>query len=167
MTVEHVDRDRFVGRVEGAIRTAQQRDGRVQVRLSPPELGSLRIELTIEQGVLSARLEAETSAARKVLLDNLPALRERLAQQDVRVDRFDVDVRREGGGSGGGPQDRPAGDATPRDGDERREQRAQSQPSTVRPSHAPSITNNSRRGARRSRVAASRHDAGGETPRLT
>jgi flagellar hook-length control protein FliK len=137
--VEHVDRDRFLGRVEGAIRTAQQRDGRVQVRLSPPELGSLRIELTIEQGVLSARLEAETPAARKLLLDNLPALRERLAQQDVRVDRFDVDVRREGGGSGGGPQDRPAGDPAPRQGDGRRERAEMRQPTATRRVNSPKL----------------------------
>jgi flagellar hook-length control protein FliK len=96
-----LDRGRFVGRVEGAIRAAQNRDGRVQVRLSPPELGALRIELTIQQGALSARLEAETTAARNMLLDNLPALRERLAQQDIRVERFDVDLRQDAHSGGG------------------------------------------------------------------
>jgi flagellar hook-length control protein FliK len=117
-----LDRARFVGRVEGAIRTAQQRDGRVHVRLSPPELGSLRIELTMHNGALSAHLEAETPAARHLLLDNLPALRDRLAQQDIRVDRFDVDVRSDGGGSNQqqNAQDRPAGDPTAGQRDERR-----------------------------------------------
>jgi flagellar hook-length control protein FliK len=111
---DDVDAARFVGRVEGAVRAAHQRDGRVQVRLSPPELGALRIELTIQNGVISARLEAETPAARNLLLDNLPALRDRLAQQDVRIDQFDVDVRRDSSGSAGGnagqngPGDRPA-----------------------------------------------------------
>lgn len=111
---DEVDAARFVSRVEGALRAAHQRDGRVQVRLSPPELGALRIELTIQNGVMTARLEAETPAARNLLLDNLPALRDRLAQQDVRIDQFDVDVRRDGGGSAGGnagqngPGDRPA-----------------------------------------------------------
>jgi flagellar hook-length control protein FliK len=32
-----------------------------------------------------------------VLLDNLPALRQRLAEQDIRIDKFEVDIRREGG----------------------------------------------------------------------
>jgi flagellar hook-length control protein FliK len=111
---DDVDSARFVSRVEGAVRAAQQRDGRIQVRLSPPELGALRIELTIQNGVMSARLEAETPAARNLLLDNLPALRDRLAQQEVRIDQFDVDVRRDNGGSAGGnagqngPGDRPA-----------------------------------------------------------
>ena len=91
-----VDRARFVQRVGGALQLAHQRDGRVQLRLSPPELGSLRIEISVKQGVLTATLETETTAARNVLLDNLPALRERLAEQEIRIEQFDVDVRRDG-----------------------------------------------------------------------
>lgn len=115
-----VDPARFVSRVEGAMRTAHQRDGRVQVRLSPPELGALRIELQMHAGGLTAHIEAETASARKLLLDNLPALRERLAQQDIRVEKFEVDVRRDGGQpSGGGPQDRQADQPTRQSHDER------------------------------------------------
>jgi flagellar hook-length control protein FliK len=92
-----VDRARFVGRVSSALRLAQQRDGQLQLRLSPPELGSLRLEISVKQGVLTASIETETAAARQVLLENLPALRERLAGQEIRIEQFDVDVRREGG----------------------------------------------------------------------
>jgi flagellar hook-length control protein FliK len=108
---QSVDKNRFVQRVEGAVRAAQQRDGRIQVRLSPPELGNLRIELAVQNGVMHAKLEAETPAARNALLDNLPALRDRLAQQDIRVEKFEVDIRRDTGGSAGGGQtfDRPSG----------------------------------------------------------
>ncbi|NOZ39111.1 MAG: hypothetical protein GXP24_02650 [Planctomycetes bacterium] len=91
-----VDRARFVQRVGGAIRSAQNRDGQIQLRLSPPELGTLRINIVMNEGVLTARLETETAAARAVLLDNLPALRERLAEQEIRIEKFDVDVGREG-----------------------------------------------------------------------
>lgn len=136
-----VDRARFVQRVEGALRRAQDRDGRLHVRLSPPELGSLRVEITLQNGVLTAKLEAETTAARNLIMENLPALRERLAQQDVRIEKFDVDVRRdgaeagsEGGGHSGGAQDRrselPAG---------RREERRQS-PTAVRSTRVDSPT---------------------------
>ncbi len=100
-----IDRARFVQRVEGAMKAAQQHDGKIQVRLSPPELGSIKIELAVQNGVLSAKLEAETPAARNLLLDSLPALRERLAQQDIRVDKFDVDVRDQGGNDGSGQAD--------------------------------------------------------------
>jgi flagellar hook-length control protein FliK len=105
-----VDRARFVQRVANAFRSAQQNDGHIQMRLSPPELGSLRIEIAVCHGVLSANLETETADARRVLLDNLPALRQRLAEQDIRIEKFDVDVRREGSPSDGqaGARDRQA-----------------------------------------------------------
>ena len=105
-----IDRARFVQRVEGAMKAAHQRDGKIQVRLSPPDLGSVKIELAVQNGVLSAKLEAETPAARNLLLDSLPALRERLAQQDIRIEKFDVDVRDQGGNAGGGPADQRTAD---------------------------------------------------------
>ena len=92
-----MDHNRFVGRVSSALRLAQQRDGQMQLRLSPPELGSLRLEIAVKQGVLTATMETETAAARHVLLENLPALRERLAGQEIRIERFDVDLRHESG----------------------------------------------------------------------
>jgi flagellar hook-length control protein FliK len=93
-----VDAARFVGRVAKAIQTASERGGALHLRLSPPELGSLRLALTVDNGVMSATLEADSSAARQVLLDHLPALRDRLAEQNIRIERFDVDVRQEGSG---------------------------------------------------------------------
>ncbi len=99
-----VDRARFVQRVGGAIRSAQQRDGQIQLRLSPPELGTLRIQIEVKEGVVTARLETETNAARTVLLDNLPALRERLAEQQIRIEKFDVDVGRDGQQSADNPE---------------------------------------------------------------
>jgi flagellar hook-length control protein FliK len=89
--VHEVDRVRLLQRVSRAIQEIGG-EGQLRVRLSPPELGSLRLEVTVRQGIMSARIEAETPAARSILLDGLPALRERLAGQDIRVDRFDVDL---------------------------------------------------------------------------
>ena len=91
-TAEHVDRARVVQRVAGAIQRAQLRDGNIRVRLSPPELGSLRIELSVREGVMTASIEAETPTARTVIMENLPVLRERLAEQDIRIERFEVEV---------------------------------------------------------------------------
>jgi flagellar hook-length control protein FliK len=99
-----VDASRFVGRVAKAIQTASERGGSLNLRLSPPELGSLRLQLTVDNGVMSATLEADNSVARQVLLDHLPALRDRLAEQNIRIERFDVDVRHDG--SGGQPDAR-------------------------------------------------------------
>ncbi len=99
-----VDPARFVGRVAKAFHTAQERGGTLHLRLSPPELGSLRLELTVKDGVMMAALETETASARRVLLDHLPALRDRLAEQNIRVERFDVDVRRDGSGGQADPR---------------------------------------------------------------
>jgi len=87
-----VDSARFLSRVAKAFTAAQQRDGEVRLRLSPPELGSLRLQVSVQDGVMVARMETETEAARASLTNNLPALRERLAEQGIRVERFDIDL---------------------------------------------------------------------------
>jgi flagellar hook-length control protein FliK len=98
-SANHVDPARFISRVARAIHTAEERNAPVQLRLSPPELGAMRVELTMNQGSLSATIETENATAQQLLLDNLPALRERLAEQNVKIERFDVDVRRDQTGS--------------------------------------------------------------------
>jgi flagellar hook-length control protein FliK len=98
----NIDPARFVSRVARAVQTAHERGAPLQLRLSPPELGTMRLELTVRGGALSASIETDNSQARQLLLDNLPALRDRLAEQNVRIERFDVDVRRDGTGDGSG-----------------------------------------------------------------
>src|SRR5690606_4375376 len=71
---------------------AQERGGELRLRLAPPELGQMQLKVQMENGVLSARLEVETAAARSVLLENMPQLRERLGAQDVKLGNFDVDL---------------------------------------------------------------------------
>ena len=85
----------------------------VRLRLSPPELGSLRLEVSVRDGAMTARLEVENQSARQLLLDSLPALRERLAQQDIRIERFSVDV---GPHDGGGSPNWPGQHGSPQHG---------------------------------------------------
>jgi len=87
---EQADRVRFVQRVARAFEAAADRGGTVRLRLHPPELGSLRLELTVRNGKMNARVEAETDAARTMIVENLSALRQRLAEHQIRVERFDV-----------------------------------------------------------------------------
>lgn len=94
-----VDSARLLTRVVRAFSAAQERDGEVRLRLSPPELGALRLEIRVENGALTAQLQTETDSARTAIIDNLPVLRERLAEQGVRIERFDVDLmQRQPGG---------------------------------------------------------------------
>ncbi|MGE0606128.1 MAG: flagellar hook-length control protein FliK [Pirellulales bacterium] len=97
-----LERVQLVQRVARAVQTASDDGGLMRLRLSPPELGALRMEVSLRDGVLHARIEAETPQAQAALLENLPALRERLAEQDVRLGRFDVDLPNRQ------PGDRPA-----------------------------------------------------------
>lgn len=64
--------------------------GQVRLRLHPPELGSLQLSLRIEGQAVFANVEVETVAARDTLLKNLPALKERLADQGLLVEQFEV-----------------------------------------------------------------------------
>jgi flagellar hook-length control protein FliK len=96
---DHVDQTQLIQRIAHAFETAVERGGSIHLQLSPPELGSLRVELTLRNGAMSARMETETDAARTVLQDNLPALRERLAEHNIRVERFDIDLSGQSSGS--------------------------------------------------------------------
>lgn len=111
--ISDADQVRMIQRVARAVHSAQERGGPLRIRLSPPELGSLTLELRVASGMISARIETETALSRTLLLDNLPMLRERLAEQGVRVERFDVDIfQQPRGGTGDNPGD-PRSD-TPR-----------------------------------------------------
>jgi flagellar hook-length control protein FliK len=103
-TLSAASRARLVQRVAKAFEAASDNGGTIRLRLSPPELGSLKIEIRMEQGQMHARLETDSEQTRSVLLDNLPALRDRLQQQDITVTRFDVDLA---GQSGGGALNTP------------------------------------------------------------
>lgn len=104
------DQARLVERVARAVRLAENGQGVVRLRLSPPELGALKLEVKVHSGVLTARLEVETAQARHVLVDNLPLLRERLGELGVRVEQFDVDVPdRQAENPSGGPEGRDRG----------------------------------------------------------
>jgi flagellar hook-length control protein FliK len=104
VSLSQTDRVRLVQRVARAVQTAQERGGELKLRLSPPELGSLRLQVRLNDGALTARIETETPAARQALTDGLPALRDRLAEQNIRVERFDVDLFNSGGGASQMPQ---------------------------------------------------------------
>jgi flagellar hook-length control protein FliK len=74
--------------------------GQVKLRLHPPELGSLQLSLRMESGQMFAKLEVETTAARDTLLSNVQTLKDRLADQGIKVESFDVQLSTDSSGSG-------------------------------------------------------------------
>lgn len=81
---------RLINRVAKAVESTPPGES-IRIRLHPSELGALKLEVKIEQGNMIARLEAENPGTRQILLENLPQLRERLAELGIQVQQFDVD----------------------------------------------------------------------------
>ena len=108
-TLSGPEQAKFLQRVARAAEVAQHRGGLIRLRLSPPELGTLRLEVRVETGVLTARIEVEVETARTALMQNLGALRERLAEQGIRVEKFDVGLMdQQTGSQPDSPSDRHA-----------------------------------------------------------
>jgi flagellar hook-length control protein FliK len=84
----------LVERVASALRQSHESGRQLRVRLSPPELGTLQIEVSARNGVLSVRLDVQTATAHQVILENLPLLHDALAQHGTTVERIDVQIVR-------------------------------------------------------------------------
>ena len=124
----------------------QQRGGAITLRLTPPEMGTVRIEVQIRSGVVSAQFHAETAAAKSMLQGQLAQLRQSLESQGLSVERLGAQTmssstspgaQQSQGGQQGNSQDEAAHDGRSRGqysqgGGDRRDQRGreQSDPST-------------------------------------
>ena len=87
---ERVD---FVERIMRAAKLARSQGGtRMRIVLNPPNLGSLRVNLVVRNHVLHGTILAESLAARDLILNHLPQLKESLQQQGVQVGEFEVNV---------------------------------------------------------------------------
>jgi flagellar hook-length control protein FliK len=62
------------------------------VRLEPPALGKIQIEVQADAGAVFARLEVQTPAAKQTLLDNLSLLHDAIGQTGATVNRIDIEV---------------------------------------------------------------------------
>ncbi len=82
---------RLVNRVARAVESTPPGQS-IKIRLNPSELGQLKVEIKIENGNMTAKIEAENAATRQVLLENLPQLRERLAESNINVQQFEVEL---------------------------------------------------------------------------
>ncbi len=95
---------RMLDRVRRAFDVARQRGGPLRIRLHPPELGSLKLEVQVQRGVVRAQLETDTVAARTALIEHLGQLKERLAEAGLRVESFDIEWRGQWKEPSGGDQ---------------------------------------------------------------
>ncbi len=83
-----------VDHVAHAVRTSLARGGmEVRLRLHPQSLGEVRVAVRWEGGLLTARLETTTPAARDTLEGGTQTLRASLQEQGIPLDRVSIAVR--------------------------------------------------------------------------
>ncbi len=82
--------------VERIIRMAQMSEGNggrtLRIRLQPPILGPMRMDLAVRDGVLAGSFQVETPAARAAVLSQVEQLKNALADQGVEISGFQVSV---------------------------------------------------------------------------
>jgi hypothetical protein len=131
---EAAERVEFVEKIVRAARAARTSGGaNLRMVLHPPQLGHLRVDLSMRAQVLHGRLSIETEDARDLVRANLGALREALEGQGIRVGTLEVAGIAASSGQGPGTTRpdaafRPAERNTPgrpEDRGERRVQRAE------------------------------------------
>jgi flagellar hook-length control protein FliK len=71
------------------------------IRLDPPELGRVRINVRMEENALSVRVEAATAKGRELLQSRIRELVDSLAEHNIRVDRLEVVAAEDGSGLSG------------------------------------------------------------------
>ena len=90
------ERVRVIQRIARSFNRLSTEGGTINLRLHPQHLGSVSMQVRLEGRSLSARLSTETAAARDAIMQDLPALRQRLADQGFDVTKFQVDVASNG-----------------------------------------------------------------------
>jgi flagellar hook-length control protein FliK len=85
--------------------------GEAHIKLEPHHFGDLKVSIKVEQGQVTARLEADVPVVREWLQSNQALLRTSLAEQNLTLDRLEVAEPRD-----------------PRDSDERQQQNKEERP---------------------------------------
>ena len=63
---------------------------KLSIKLYPENLGTIRIELVQQNGILTARLLASTALGRELLDSNAHQLKQAFVQQNIQVERLDI-----------------------------------------------------------------------------
>lgn len=84
--------ERWANRIGESIVQAANGGQVLRMRLHPPELGLLQIEVTRAQGLVTARLDMENAQAHRAILENLPQLHEMLSRSHTPIDRIELNI---------------------------------------------------------------------------
>ncbi|MFY7876818.1 MAG: flagellar hook-length control protein FliK, partial [Pirellula sp.] len=108
-TISPYQETKLVQRVLRGLEQLGDGGGQVRLRLHPPELGTLQLTLRMEGGQMQARMEVENSLAKDALLNNVQTLKDRLSEQGMQIESFEVSVGTDSANSNGSNADRQGG----------------------------------------------------------
>ncbi|MCD6569303.1 MAG: flagellar hook-length control protein FliK [Deltaproteobacteria bacterium] len=94
-TLEHI-MDQLRASIPRYVKNGQ---GKMSLRLYPPMLGRVDVNISLHDGELQAAFRTDQVFTRDILQQHLPILREALAQQGIRVNHFAVTLGLESKGS--------------------------------------------------------------------
>jgi len=64
----------------------------IHLQLRPPEMGAIKVQMSIHEQTLKLGIIAENNSVKELLLSNVPQLREALMDQGIKLDRLDVEI---------------------------------------------------------------------------
>ncbi|MCP4269800.1 MAG: flagellar hook-length control protein FliK [Candidatus Brocadiaceae bacterium] len=65
----------------------------IKMQLNPQELGSLKLEFTVDDDILDAKITVERSAVKDIIEKDIPRLRELISGADIDVGKLDVSLQ--------------------------------------------------------------------------
>lgn len=74
----------------GVSAALSSRDGVVTLRLSPEQLGPLKVRVSVDKGAVKAAFEASSPQAKQAVEQSIPSLKEALAAKGLTVERIEV-----------------------------------------------------------------------------
>jgi flagellar hook-length control protein FliK len=86
-----IDTNQLNEQLGRALKTViQQKGGSLTIKLNPPELGEVRIQLQMNGSVVRAQFDVSTNAVRALMQQQMSQLREALEQQGLTVEQLQV-----------------------------------------------------------------------------
>lgn len=87
------------------LKTLGAGDKHLVIKLSPPDLGDIKITLTMDKGVLSAEVKVDSNGVKELFSLALPQIKQSLENAGVRAGEFFVDLHEEGSPDGRTPRE--------------------------------------------------------------
>lgn len=85
--------DKILNKVDNVIRyMATKGTEAVSIRLQPPELGKIHIELNVKDNTINAKINTENIAVKEVILTNIDQLKAGIENNGFNINKLDVEI---------------------------------------------------------------------------